>query len=185
MADLPPAAESIKVTMQHVTRLLIVALLSSNAHAACDSDPHRAFDFWIGTWEVRTTEGQLAGTNTISAEEQGCLLVERWSGVRGSTGQSYNFYDPGSKRWHQVWVSQAANILYSGNLADGAMVLQGEITYRNGQTAEFMGRWTPQPDGTVRQHLQQRDADGAWQDWFIGIYQRTDAQANSERPTTP
>ncbi|MEO1136928.1 MAG: hypothetical protein AAFW68_10040, partial [Pseudomonadota bacterium] len=54
----------------------------------CDALEYRAFDFWIGEWEVFNQDGSKAGENSIRREEYGCLLVERWTGASGSTGQS-------------------------------------------------------------------------------------------------
>ncbi len=140
----------------------------------CQEDTYRAFDFWLGTWDVTTPSGQPAGTNVISEQENGCLLLEEWTSVSGGTGQSYNFYDPGMKKWRQVWVSGGATIDYAGGLNDaGEMVLEGEISNRNGATAPFRGTWTLQDDGSVKQHFQQYNPETEeWADWFVGIYRK-------------
>lgn len=145
-----------------------------NDASPCTDDVHRAFDFWIGTWDVFAPDGAKAGENVITAEENGCLLVERWTGAGGSTGQSYNFYDYALKKWRQVWISPGTTIDYSGGLnADGAMALEGTIAYANGTIAPFRGTWTALKDGAVRQHFQQYDAAAKiWDDWFIGIYRK-------------
>ena len=121
-------------------------------------------------------DGKRAGDNSITIEEDGCLLIERWRGAQGGTGQSYNFYDPGMEKWRQVWVARSGTIDYAGALNDdGAMVLEGEIANRNGKTAPFKGTWTLQDDGSVRQQFQQFNAEtGHWDDWFIGIYKRAE-----------
>ncbi|MEO1311524.1 MAG: hypothetical protein AAFV51_11245, partial [Pseudomonadota bacterium] len=116
------------------------------------------------------------GTNSITKAENGCLLIERWSGAGGSTGQSYNFYDPETKTWRQVWVSAGIVVDYDGGLDDtGAMRLEGRISYRtSGKTFPFRGVWTPQEDGSVRQHFTQYDPEKEeWADWFVGIYRRS------------
>lgn len=146
----------------------------------CDGEVYRAFDFWAGEWDVTAPTGQAAGENSITIEENGCLLVERWKGARGSTGQSYNFVDRETGEWRQVWVSPGVTIDYSGGLdANGAMVLEGSIGYgagAPGNGAKFRGTWTPQDDGSVKQHFQQYDAEKQeWTDWFIGIYTRKTA----------
>ncbi|MEZ5894905.1 MAG: hypothetical protein R3C40_06430 [Parvularculaceae bacterium] len=142
----------------------------------CDAEIYRAFDFWVGEWEVFSPDGKRAGDNSITIEEDGCLLIERWRGAQGGTGQSYNFYDPGMEKWRQVWVARSGTIDYAGALNDdGAMVLEGEIANRNGKTAPFKGTWTLQDDGSVRQQFQQFNAEtGHWDDWFIGIYKRAE-----------
>ena len=141
---------------------------------SCDAADYRAFDFWIGEWSVTDPKGAKAGENSITAEENGCLLVERWKGAQGSTGQSYNFYDPAMEEWRQVWVSQSAVIDYSGGLnAKGEMVLVGEIRYRDNRTAPFRGTWTKQADASVRQFFEEYDSENkTWGEWFTGIYRK-------------
>ena len=119
-------------------------------------------------------KGVPQGENRITKVEAGCLVLEQWTSVRGNTGQSYNYYDPVTKKWRQVWVSIGMSIDYEGGLrADGAMVLVGEIHYHNGNRFPFRGTWTPMADGTVRQHFEQFDPKkDEWADWFIGIYRR-------------
>ena len=145
------------------------------APPSCDGDVYDDFDFWLGEWEVTTPDGQVAGTNSITKAEDGCLLIERWTGAQGSTGQSYNFYDTGLDKWRQVWVARGATIDYAGKLTeDGEMRLEGKIAYRNGNTAPFRGSWTPEADGSVTQHFQQYNSETeTWDVWFTGIYRRT------------
>jgi hypothetical protein len=151
----------------------------------CTGDPDRDFDFWIGEWNVTGPGGQVAGTNSIRSEESGCLIVEKWTGTTGGTGQSYNFYDPGLGQWRQVWVAPGATIDYAGGLNEaGAMVLEGEISYRGGTTFPFRGRWTPNEDGSVTQAFEQYSPEtDLWDDWFTGTYRKTempDEEASTE-----
>lgn len=145
---------------------------AQTAPAACEGGTYRAFDFWIGEWDVFDPAGEKAGENSITIEENGCLLVERWRGADGSTGQSYNFYDPGREQWRQLWVAAGSTIDYAGGIDEaGAMVLEGEIAYRNGTAFPFKGTWTLAKDGAVIQHFQQYNPEtDEWDDWFIGRY---------------
>ncbi|MEO0467011.1 MAG: hypothetical protein AAF216_10765 [Pseudomonadota bacterium] len=138
----------------------------------CESGPYTQFDFWVGHWDVHDSEGILQGHNLITKEENGCLVLERWTSVTGSTGQSYNYYDPGIDAWRQVWVSQGITIDYKGGVdASGAMVLFGDIAYRSGARYPFTGRWELLDDGAVKQSFQQYNPDAAdWVDWFTGYY---------------
>ncbi len=169
--------------MRVATAFTIVLLLSCVATwaaeppATCKSDSYRHFDFWLGQWQVHTAEGQLAGTNRISAQEGGCLLLEQWQNAGGGTGQSYNYYNPGDDQWHQLWVSRGAIIDYAGGLTPyGSMRLEGEITYQaDGRKARFSGEWTPTADGSVLQGFKEWDEQSQqWQDWFTGHYTRHD-----------
>ena len=47
-----------------------------------DAPDHRAFDFWLGDWEVRTPDGALAGTNIVTLQYDGGVLHERYVIVR-------------------------------------------------------------------------------------------------------
>lgn len=149
--------------------------------AACTTDvsPYRDFDFWLGHWDVfDVASGALAGENRIERHADGCLITEHWRGARGPTGFSMNFYDPAKRAWRQVWQSAGVFIDYSGGLdSQGAMQLEGTITYhRNGRSAPFRGRWTPQPEGRVLQEFWEFNAEqDAWTVWFRGEYRPREA----------
>lgn len=133
------------------------------------------FDFWVGEWDVFVANGNRAGANVIEAIEQDCLLVESWTGAGGGTGTSVNFYDPGREAWRQLWVSSNGVVIdIEGGLRDGSMVLEGTLTNPSGQTQPFRGTWTPNADGSVRQHFEISQDDGeTWATWFDGRYVRS------------
>jgi hypothetical protein len=150
---------------------------SAEQYSCMENAQHRQFDFWAGSWRVSNDSGdKIFGTNTITIEEGGCLLQERWQSASGGTGSSINYYDPGAGKWHQLWVDSGTSIIsIAGNMTDGSMVLSGDIYYlAEGRRAAFRGRWTPLPDGSVRQFFEEQDAQGQWQPWFDGYYHRTD-----------
>ncbi len=159
-----------------------LAITAITAHAQdapaphpCESEPgYQAFDFWVGEWDVYAGD-QKVGENIISREEGGCLLLEKWTNASGGTGQSYNYFNPATEKWRQVWVSQAFIIDYEGGLDDnGAMALEGHAVYHaSGERHPFRGLWTPKADGSVEQLLEQYDAASeSWQPLFKGIYRR-------------
>lgn len=145
----------------------------------CGGDAFKQFDFWLGEWDVTAgPEQALAGRNVITSEENGCLVLERWTSATGSTGQSYNYYNPATEKWRQVWVSQGAMIDYEGGLTEtGSMKLVGTITYvGSGLQADFTGEWTLNDDGTVTQHFEQYDAETEeWGPWFTGLYTKVES----------
>ena len=148
---------------------------AQNAAAPCDEDPvYRQFDFWVGEWIVEGPNGNKAGENEITRQENGCLLREEWTSVTGGTGQSINYYDPAENKWNQVWVSASGNIGYfKGGLEDGAMVLKGRWVNPDGSGYLLNGAWTPLEDGRVRQHFQQSTDNGeTWNTWFDGYYRK-------------
>jgi len=145
----------------------------------CEQDERfRDFDFWVGEWDVRDSEGTLVGENSITREERGCVLLENWQGASGSSGMSINYLDKITDEWVQIWHAAGGyQIDIRGGLADNGMLLRGTIHYiGTGQTAPFRGLWTPLPDGRVRQFFEQSNDDGAtWEPWFEGFYTRKSA----------
>jgi len=144
---------------------------------ACATDNHRAFDFWIGVWDVTAAgKGQPSALNRISREHAGCVLREDYSTKGGYTGMSMSFYDAAQKKWHQTWMGADGSALFiEGGLNDqGEMVLSNRNTpyYQEG-TAINRITWTPRVDGSVRQHWQTSSDDGAsWSTIFDGLYVR-------------
>lgn len=160
-----------------IALLLPVAAVGQAQPSPCDEHPNfDDFHFWVGTWEVHTGDGTLAGRNTITLEHGECLLLERWTSARGGTGTSLNFFSTEAGEWRQVWVGAGGSLIdIRGGLVDGSMVLVGtlETIGRKGSTP-FRGTWTLLDDGRVRQFFEQFDAKAdAWQPWFEGFYSRT------------
>lgn len=139
----------------------------------CDGAEYRQFDFWIGEWDV-TVRGQPAGTSVITAREKGCLIHEQWTAARGGTGQSINFYDRVDRKWHQVWVASNGSVLrFSGGLENGSLAYASEAKRPDGTKVLHRLVFTPNDDGTVRQHWTTSTDDGkTWTDAFDGLYRR-------------
>ena len=145
----------------------------------CEEDARFAeFDFWIGEWEVHTSNDTFAGTNSIEAKYKHCVLVETWTSAGGGGGTSINYLDHASGEWVQIWNDATGNqINIRGGLTDEGMLLIGTIHYvANNVTAPFKGLWTPLDDGRVRQFFQQYDEEAdTWNTWFEGFYSRKSA----------
>lgn len=142
--------------------------------APCDSPAHRGFDFWLGTWQVHSADGKLAGHNPIEAGDDGCVLHERYVGARGGyRGESLNSYDAARRVWHQTWVDNRGLLLVlEGGLQDGAMVLEGQGIGADGAALRHRIRWTPSSDGSVRQHWETARDGQPWTTAFDGRYTR-------------
>jgi Protein of unknown function (DUF1579) len=133
------------------------------------------FDFWIGDWEVTVrATGKLAGHNKIEARHGGRVLVENYTTPAGYTGMSLNGYDAAAKRWRQCWMDNFGTVLdLYGGLVDGKMVMSGETTRPDGSKQTERITWTPNADGTVRQHWEQStDGGKTWTTAFDGLYKR-------------
>src|SRR5690606_19420254 len=112
------------------------------------------FDFWLGEWETYTPNGRLAGTNSITVDQDSCLIRENWkSNGTPYTGTSYNFYNSRTGHWQQLWVdNQGANLQLEGSFNGTAMVLQSEELPNQDKKPQIDRiTWAPNADGTVRQ----------------------------------
>jgi hypothetical protein len=140
---------------------------------ACNTPNHRAFDFWIGEWQVHTPDGKLAGTNRIERKHDGCVLHEQYTTDRSYSGESLNIYDASRGVWHQTWVDTSGLLLMlEGGIRDGKMVMEGSTTGANDKLTRHRITWTPNADGTLRQLWESTDADGKWGVLFDGKYSK-------------
>lgn len=142
----------------------------------CTDEEYRHFDFWLGEWDVTAAgASQATASSKISSQQAGCAILEEYT-AGGFTGFSISFYDNVTKRWHQSWMSNSGAAVYlEGGLDEnGAMVMSDEGMTRHEVTGNI-GRttWTPNPDGSVRQHWQQStDGGETWTTVFDGTYTR-------------
>ena len=163
------------------TKALALALFAASAAHATDTPPQptlgcssaasRAFDFWIGAWNVTDPSGKTVGHSRIESILSGCAISEHWEGRSGFTGVSYNAWDAKAKVWHQFWVDAQGNVArLQGGLVNGAMVLQSSPS----PTHVDRITWTRNADSSVRQ-LWEASEDGgkAWKTVFDGLYRKT------------
>jgi tetratricopeptide (TPR) repeat protein len=115
-----------------------------NLKPCADTPENRQFDFWVGEWNVETTQGGVpAGQSKIELILGDCVVEENWqSNGNPYAGQSYNMYNVALKRWEQYWVDNSAgNIFFYGGLRDGVM--------------DYWTDEIPQPSGPpLKRHLQ-------------------------------
>ena len=152
----------------------LLALQANAAPSPCAQEPYREFDFWVGEWDVRDASGKTAGVNTISNEENGCVLVERWRSAAGGTGQSYNYYDPAAGKRKQLWIGLGILLHMEGGMREGSMRLEGPLQYiGQSRVTTLRGTWTAMPGGGVRQLFEESEDGGkTWTTWFDGYYTR-------------
>jgi len=115
-----------------------------NLKPCADTPENRQFDFWVGEWNVETTQGGVpAGQSRIELILGDCVVQENWqSHGNPYAGQSYNMYNTALRRWEQYWVDNSAgNIFFYGGLKDGVM--------------DYWTDEIPQPGGPpLKRHLQ-------------------------------
>ena len=131
----------------------ILARAEFNERPCAHRPEWRQLDFWVGSWEVRrTSDGTPAGTNRITLENNDCTIYEHWAGVLGGGGQSTNYYNATTAKWHQSWIDdQGQTAEFDGAFRDGAMRLEGYREGANGSRTTARLTLTPLPDGSVRQ----------------------------------
>lgn len=122
----------------------ILQVANHNLKPCVDTSENRQFDFWVGQWNVETSQGGVpAGESKIDLILGDCVVLENWqSNGNPYSGKSYNSYNAALKRWEQYWVDNTGgNIFFYGNLKDGVM--------------DYWTDEVPQPDGTkLKRHLQ-------------------------------
>jgi hypothetical protein len=103
----------------------LVEQVKRNTRPCVYAKENRQLDFWLGEWDVSTTQGGVpAGNSKIELILEDCVVQENWQSLGSPyTGKSYNIYDAALKRWEQYWVdSTGGNIFFHGELAqDGVM----------------------------------------------------------------
>lgn len=150
--------------------LLMFSTLSHGQNSPCSAEQYRQFDFWLGEWQV-TANQQLAGYNKISKAHNGCVLTEQYDTPGGYTGQSLNSFNAQTGLWHQTWMDNSGTVLLlDGGLKGKAMVMEGEGKDPQGNPVLHRITWTPNDDGSVRQHWQTKGSDGQWSTAFDGLY---------------
>ena len=100
------------------------------AHHPClIKDEYRAFDFWLGTWDVKIPAGFKAATDVVEKSEDGCVITQTWNGTIGTFGRSYTFFDAARETWVNTWVGRAGGVAtIEGGPKGGDVVLEGPGT---------------------------------------------------------
>jgi tetratricopeptide (TPR) repeat protein len=152
----------------------LVLALEQEVNPCLHNPVYREFDFWIGEWDVFNQQGQKVGENSIQKSLKECVILENWTSVRGSKGQSINFYDPSSGTWKQTWVDEGGRIIrYSGKIVEGSMHFYGEFIDKDGNQELAKVVLEPLEDGRVHHLIQHsKDYGKTWYNWFDGIYVR-------------
>ena len=156
--------------------LFFIPIISfaQNSDCACCTDQHFQFDFWVGDWEVFNENGEKVGENLVVKLEDNCILNENWIGEKGSSGKSYNYYDPAEETWNQLWISNTGNILkLKGKAGENSMTLKSALA--EGEKGEYYNKitWTKNADGSVTQLWEILDAQGNFlSNAFKGIYRK-------------
>jgi ABC-type cobalt transport system substrate-binding protein len=132
----------------------------------CDALPYRAFDFWLGDWDVFDVATNVKSAHVrVSSVEGQCGLREKYTAVDGSAGESLSTYDPSHQTWRQFWVSNTGEIVsIAGTLQGGSMVLVG--SEEGAHSSMVRGIWKPEPGGVRETGEKSQDNGRSWKPWF-------------------
>ena len=135
-----------------VTGLKVYFMNAMNNVEKCNSPEARAFDFWIGEWNIRQKILKQDGTwlnfdakTSVSPTLDGCAILEHWEGMvqffwesmqsaEQMKGLSVRAYDPKTDKWYIHWMD--SHTPHFGNPYSGG--------FERGK-GEFFRKWeTPQ-----------------------------------------
>lgn len=115
----------------------------------CTAPEDRAFDFWIGSWNVSVGSPRtVIATSEITMEPGGCAILEHYTDFGGTVGRSINLRDANGM-WHQTY---ADNKGFRIGLT-GSVTGTNAITMLDAPGESMFQRWSwfAEPGGTVRQ----------------------------------
>jgi hypothetical protein len=143
--------------------LAALTLTAAQPQPACASDAHRAFDFWIGEWDVSGPDGKPAGTSRVERILDGCVIMENWSTIGSPySGKSFNTYSAAEGKWTQHWVdTTGASIVLTGTFEGRNLVYRRDLVRRDGKPAKARMTFFNLGDGRVRQLVEQSIDEGA------------------------
>jgi tetratricopeptide (TPR) repeat protein len=150
----------------------LILMLEQETYPCQHNPQYKAFDFWIGEWEVFNQRGQKVGENSIRKIMKDCIIIENWQSARGSKGQSINYLDPSSSEWKQTWIDEGGQIIrYSGQVIDGSMYFNGEFIDKDGNRELARVVLEPLSNGNVHHVIEHsKDYGKSWYTWFDGVY---------------
>ena len=104
----------------------LIAEMTVAAYPCENQEQFRAFDFWVGEWDVHIADGTPAGHNLVEVAERGCVILENWTSATGGTGMSVNYLDKATDEWVQIWnAAGGSQINVRGGMTDDGMQMTG------------------------------------------------------------
>jgi hypothetical protein len=151
-----PDAMNRQQLREEVTRLRAIVqgrAVLPRRPAGCTSAEARAFDFWLGEWDVSptgSTSGVTIAESSITLHDQGCVIMENWRPFGGGHGHSINGYDAGDGKWHQTWIDANGQRTEFAGAVDAEGVLRFDVLGPPQQG---------QPPGARRMNFQRLDTN--------------------------
>ena len=151
---------------------------------ACADASHRAFDFWVGDWDlvVRTRRSaeseewtEAVGTNEIRATHRGCVVEEHFAAGPPEApwaGHSISTFTDG--QWRQTWVDDQGSYLpFVGAWTGSEMILRGVPAERGGKRVEMRMVFTAITKSSLLRRWERTEDGGAsWRVMMTIAYRR-------------
>mgnify|MGYP003571194646 CR=1 FL=1 len=115
------------------------------------TDDRALLHFWVGAWDCYSaTRRKQVGTNELTMRNSGHAILEHWEASDGTSGESWNWYDPASAAWKQVWIDQAGGVItFTGTRQGDGILFEGVSSDEPGATQRMHVR--PISGGRVQQ----------------------------------
>lgn len=149
---------------------------ATQSSSDCTSPEYRQFDFWIGDWdtfESDAPEGPSVARARVRSIAGGCAIHELYEQNDGLIGDSILSYDQVRKKWQQTWVTNRGSLMViAGNLADGVIVLEGDVHTGDGRTVLQRIAWERKGDDVREWAMQSRDGGKSWTPAFDVVFRK-------------
>lgn len=144
--------------------------------APCTADPqHRALDFWLGAWNINVPNESTTATSHVTLELDRCLIVERWDGGDGHSGENLFGYSADDQSWHGFFADNhgRVHLFLDGRATPGSATFTGPSRDSDGKT-ELNRISIRRVSATQVEQLWQKSSDGgkSWNTVFKGEYTR-------------
>jgi hypothetical protein len=144
--------------------------------ASCAANPDdRALDFWLGEWTIGAAGGAPNATSRVALELDKCLVVERWDGGRGHTGENFFAYSADDRSWHGLFADNEGrvHVFLEGTVKPGSAEFSGPSRGPQGETVLNRVTIHRVSETQVEQVWQKSSDDGkTWTTAFRGEYTR-------------
>ncbi len=153
--------------------LLAAPTLRSVAADAPDDPRAHQFDFWLGDWDLTWKGG--SGTNTITREYDGAVIMEHFVGQPSIplNGMSVSVFNRKTGKWNQTWVDNQGGYLdFVGGFSDGKMILQRHATISDRDILQRMVWSDITADSLEWSWERSEDDGGSWKPQWKIHYRR-------------
>ena len=153
---------------------MILFATGTAAYGAGEAGAESHFDFWLGEWNL-TSNGKPTGTNTITREYDGAVVMERFvgSGENRLEGMSVSVFNRRTGGWQQTWVDNQGGYLdFVGGFSDGKMILSRKTTIEGKEVHQRMVWFNITPASFDWNWERSDDGGSTWKTLWPLHYQR-------------